>query len=133
MSSPKRRRKLPHILTRDGYRCTLCGCPLTTETATLDHIIPEGVGGRDSNDNLRAACKPCNFERGRKDEAEIVRLVREIDMREGRMGPFRDPKEVRAEAKKILAKAREVWPCQFQNCPQPGDTLTTSPDDSIAD
>ena len=109
MSSPKRRRKLPPILARQENRCALCGCALTPASATLDHIIPDGVGGPDSTDNLRAVCWPCNQERGRKDEAAILKIMRDLDMEYGKVGPFHDPKELREEAKKIQALARERW------------------------
>ena len=106
MNSIKRRRKLPTILARQNGRCDLCGCALTPNITTLDHIIPEGVGGPDTSDNLRAVCWPCNQKRGREDEAKIVKIMRDLDMEYGKIGPFHDPKELQAEAKKILAMAR---------------------------
>ena len=109
MSSPKRRRKLTPILARQENRCALCGCALNLATATLDHIIPEGVGGTDHTDNLRATCWTCNYERGRKEEAEIVKIMRELDMEYGKIGPFHDSKELRKEAQKIRALARERY------------------------
>lgn len=68
-STRRWRRRRPWILARDGYRCRVpdftadgssCGAPATE----VDHIVPESLGGDDSDGNLRAACKPCNAKRG---------------------------------------------------------------------
>ncbi|MFF9003630.1 HNH endonuclease [Streptomyces achromogenes] len=45
------------VYERDGYRCVRCG---TTEDLTLDHVHPWVLGGKNSADNLRTLCRPCN-------------------------------------------------------------------------
>ncbi len=35
--------------------------------ATLDHILPQGHGGRDNPDNFVICCARCNMTRGRMD------------------------------------------------------------------
>ncbi len=41
-----------------------CGIPLTFETATLEHLIPNGKGGRLTFFNMGLACAHCNNTRG---------------------------------------------------------------------
>lgn len=41
------------VLTRDGYRCRMCGKAGRLE---IDHIKPVWTGGTDDLDNLRALC-----------------------------------------------------------------------------
>jgi 5-methylcytosine-specific restriction endonuclease McrA len=51
-----------NLLERDNYTCQYCGqkkMPLT-----IDHIIPKASGGKDSWDNLVAACRSCNQKKG---------------------------------------------------------------------
>ena len=48
------------ILARDCYTCNYCG-GVATE---VDHIIPRVLGGDDNEDNLTAACMPCNRSKG---------------------------------------------------------------------
>ena len=43
--------------------CQWCGCPLTRETATTDHLQPVSRGGDNDWGNLCLACLECNQER----------------------------------------------------------------------
>ncbi|GDZ04288.1 HNH endonuclease [Bifidobacterium pseudocatenulatum] len=46
------------VLRRDGYACHYCHCkdiPLT-----VDHVVPQALGGRDEAENLVACCMECN-------------------------------------------------------------------------
>jgi len=45
------------ILSRDNYKCMLCG---STETLTIDHIISIFRGGTDDDTNLQTLCNHCN-------------------------------------------------------------------------
>ena len=53
-----------NLLERDNYICQYCG--VKKVPLTIDHIIPKSHGGKDSWDNLVAACKPCNQKKGNK-------------------------------------------------------------------
>lgn len=51
------------VAARSGYRCSYC---LTTEDLagayfTIDHIVPESLGGATAPDNLCLACWACNL------------------------------------------------------------------------
>lgn len=48
-----------NIYKRDGYRCVYCGSN-DRSSLTLDHVIPQSKGGKDSWNNLVTACRPCN-------------------------------------------------------------------------
>src|SRR5262245_22398279 len=50
------------VLSRDGYRCLMCGAKATDSGVTLqvDHVVPVDRGGTDDLDNLAALCQPCN-------------------------------------------------------------------------
>ena len=51
-----------NILNRDDYRCQYCAKQATP--LTLDHIVPKNKGGKDSWENLVAACSKCNTRKG---------------------------------------------------------------------
>lgn len=62
------------IADRDGWRCHLCGEPVSKNKTpwarkgpTIDHIIPRSKGGSDDIDNLRLAHRKCNEARGNSD------------------------------------------------------------------
>ncbi len=51
-----------NIIRRDKHTCQYCGTQLGA--MTTDHVIPKGLGGRDSWENLVCACVKCNNEKG---------------------------------------------------------------------
>lgn len=53
------------IAARDGWRCGLCGEPITrTPDLTIDHIVPLCAGGTSHPNNLQAAHRVCNERKG---------------------------------------------------------------------
>ena len=48
-------------------KCSYCG---TVGDLTLDHLLPQKLGGKDVGDNLIYACRSCNSSKGRKDFME---------------------------------------------------------------
>ena len=60
-----------NILKRDSNICQYCNSK--SNFMTIDHILPKDKGGRDSWENLVAACVPCNTKKGNK-------LLKDIDM-----------------------------------------------------
>lgn len=52
------------ILKRDGHTCGYCGAGPSSEGErgglTIDHIVPQSRGGKNTWGNLVAACKSCN-------------------------------------------------------------------------
>ena len=51
-----------NIYRRDNYECVYCG-DNNKKTLTLDHVIPQSKGGKDTWDNLVTACIKCNSEK----------------------------------------------------------------------
>ncbi|MCA3177582.1 MAG: HNH endonuclease [Burkholderiales bacterium] len=60
-SIPRRRRA---IFERSGGRCHYCACELQLEGRWhIEHKVPRALGGRSVDDNLVAACAPCNLKK----------------------------------------------------------------------
>ena len=59
-----------NILRRDKQTCQYCG---SRRHLTVDHVMPKSRGGRDTWDNLVAACITCNNRKGDRtpDEARM--------------------------------------------------------------
>ncbi len=58
MAIPKRLRY--EILRRDNFECRYCGRTPPQVKLTVDHVVPEVLGGRTEPGNLVAACGDCN-------------------------------------------------------------------------
>lgn len=52
-----------NLLKRDGNACVYCGCK-NKKSLTIDHVIPQSRGGKDTWENLVIACSPCNSKKG---------------------------------------------------------------------
>lgn len=49
------------VFSRDGHRCRSCG---TTESLSIDHVVPFVRTRDDSESNLQTLCLPCNLKKG---------------------------------------------------------------------
>jgi len=58
----------PYVLRRDNYECQIRGLRCIGTATVVDHILPRSKGGSELPENLRAACAPCNLERGARTE-----------------------------------------------------------------
>jgi len=55
------------VLTRDSYKCVLCGRSPATHVGIslhIDHIVPFSQGGKTLLENLRTLCNECNWGKG---------------------------------------------------------------------
>ena len=59
-----------NIFLRDQGRCQYCQCPLTAETATLDHVQPRSRGGKTCWTNVVIACRRCNHRKANQTPRE---------------------------------------------------------------
>jgi len=55
-----------------NYRCAYCGQGLSSNTITIDHVIPLSRGGSNYIDNLVPACRLCNSKKHNKTAEEYL-------------------------------------------------------------
>lgn len=55
---------LVEIAERDGWRCHICGCQVSRETWSVDHLVPLSKGGDHTRINVALAHRICNSRRG---------------------------------------------------------------------
>ena len=48
------------VYGRYGGHCAICGCPVSKDKMTIDHIMPLSSGGTNAINNLQLACGACN-------------------------------------------------------------------------
>ena len=66
------------VLRRDNFMCQYCGRMHPSADLTLDHVLPRSRGGKNTWENVVAACKPCNHRKGNRTPAEAhMRLLRQ--------------------------------------------------------
>lgn len=53
-----------NIFLRDEYLCQYCGISVNQKTATLDHVLPQSLGGTSTWENCTTACSSCNSKKG---------------------------------------------------------------------
>jgi len=69
MGAQERRRQKrikDSVIVRDGLICCYCNSPLTLETVTMEHIVPDSKRGTYNSTNLTVSCANCNNRRGNK-------------------------------------------------------------------
>lgn len=69
MSAKRRRTALLYWYSLGHRRCRYCNCQLVynpgqKNTATVEHLVPQSVGGTDALVNLIIVCTTCNHKRG---------------------------------------------------------------------
>jgi 5-methylcytosine-specific restriction endonuclease McrA len=89
MSKPERIRasQILELVERQGYRCALTGRNLTPETASIDHRIPLGAGGRHEIGNLWIVEYVVNLAKGTMSVEEFVAMCRDVVRKYGLEGP----------------------------------------------
>ncbi len=72
--------KIPHqlalpvtrktVLSRDHYTCQYCGQAQPSQNITIDHVLPRSRGGKNTWENVVAACSKCNSRKGSRTPTE---------------------------------------------------------------
>lgn len=63
----KRQKRIKeYVIFRDGLFCCYCDKPLTLETVTMEHIVPDSRRGTFNTTNLTVSCSEHNNQRGNK-------------------------------------------------------------------
>lgn len=92
------------VLRRDRHRCRYCGTGPEDARLTVDHVIPEALGGPTTPENLITACDPCNSGKASvPPDAEIVADVA------GRTLRWRDA--IVQAAQEAERDERRLWAC----------------------
>lgn len=76
-----------NVFRRDAHRCQYCD---STDRLTIDHVIPRSRGGRDTWENLVAACTPCNSKKGSMTLDEAMMPLRRKPFRPSHVMFIRD-------------------------------------------
>lgn len=58
-------------------KCAYCLEPITVKRTTADHVNPRSKGGTTKQENIKAACAPCNKAKGSKSETAFKRMLRD--------------------------------------------------------
>lgn len=69
------------LIERDGPQCQWCGVTIDElaergEQMSVDHVVPDALGGSDDLENLQLLCGTDNARKGSQDAGEIARPVR---------------------------------------------------------
>jgi len=73
--TPIRRRA---IYLRDNLSCTYCGAGIEDGIIfTLDHLVPQELGGTNGSKNLVTCCKSCNSSKGSKTIRQFFAWLRD--------------------------------------------------------
>jgi 5-methylcytosine-specific restriction endonuclease McrA len=66
-----------NLFRRDQYTCQYCGARGSTDSMSIDHIVPRALGGGASWTNCVAACRSCNTRKGDRSLKEAgMKLLR---------------------------------------------------------
>jgi 5-methylcytosine-specific restriction endonuclease McrA len=66
------------VFLRDLYLCQYCSRALLAKQATIDHIVPRALGGKDSFSNCVTACSDCNLKKANKTlQASGLKLIQQ--------------------------------------------------------
>ena len=60
-----------NVCARDGHQCGYCHRELASGDGTIDHIVPRARGGKNTWENVTAACRKCNGKKGRHTLEEL--------------------------------------------------------------
>ena len=69
-----------NIFERDKHTCQYCRKKLCKPELTIDHVIPQSKGGRDSWENLVLACVKCNVKKSNRtpDQAHMPLIKKPV-------------------------------------------------------
>jgi len=59
-----------NIVLRDNNQCQYCANYFPLDKLTMDHVLPKSRGGKNTWENLVAACKKCNQKKGSRTTKE---------------------------------------------------------------
>jgi hypothetical protein len=104
----------------DNPRCHYCNMLLTSDTATVDHVIPRKLGGSSVWSNLVLSCGKCNVEKGHSisdyDKA-FLRSNRQRCKQPITKGIEEQIRDGRLQFVKRLSKRATLWQASVESRP----------------
>ena len=99
------------VYQRDDYICQFCGQKFTRDKLTMDHLVPQSLGGLDEITNFVTCCIPCNQ---RKANLPLEEFLNDVDITIEELPVHGDPVidnkalpiKIRLLRKRIFDKAR---------------------------
>jgi 5-methylcytosine-specific restriction endonuclease McrA len=67
-----------NVFLRDNYTCAYCGCKVSSELATVDHVIPKSQGGRSTWENCVTSCRDCNGTKADRTPTQAKMMIKFI-------------------------------------------------------
>jgi len=75
-----------YVIKRDGLICCYCDKLLTTDNATMEHIVPDSKRGTFNTTNLTVSCYTCNNNRGNE---PFFQYIRQFQFDENKMTKYK--------------------------------------------
>lgn len=121
------------ILRRDNHACTYCGAAAPDVKLTIDHVVPEALGGTDAPENLVAACTDCNSGKSATppDAALVAQVAQDAIRWAAALQVAVDARAAQREARESYINAfrsewdRWVWGSKKVEFPLPADWRTS--------
>jgi len=60
-----------NLFIRDSFTCQYCGTKVTANKLTVDHVMPQDLGGKTEWENCVASCTTCNSKKANKRLHEV--------------------------------------------------------------
>ena len=88
-----------NIAWRDNNQCQYCGNYFPFDKLTMDHVLPKSRGGKNTWENLVAACMKCNQKKGSRTPQESGMI------------PLKKPVRPKANILRTVSKSQisELW------------------------
>lgn len=92
--------------TRQGGICLYCKTPMPLVAATAEHRRPLSRGGATRQENIDAACRPCNQAKGSLTRSQFNRVIHEPDFSRDAWSLYLAAVEIRLKRRTALACRR---------------------------
>lgn len=94
---------LRNVLIRDNWTCAYCGKALTPGNASKDHVIPLSKNGKNTIDNIVAACRACNRNKGNHSCQEVNMFPKNPPRN------LTEEEKIKSMVKSVKSSERSVW------------------------
>lgn len=96
-----------NLLVRDGWKCCYCGAKLSLRSGTVEHIVPQSKGGKNTLENTAIACKACNNIKG---DLSLSAFTTQFGMKLNVVPrQLTDEEKISCILKTVKSKERNAW------------------------